>query len=193
VSEAFAGMSALAVFLIIAGLGFIFLLLSLLFGEIFEHIGFDTDVAGAVDGHGVIDSRVISVFITTFGGVGAVCIQLGLGVLASSLVGLGSGVALGAVVSLFASFLYKQQATSSVSASQLVGRTAQVTVTIPAGGIGQISCRIGEERVERIARSHESSDLRSGMLVRIEEIAGDSVIVSTAGGERPSFSTQTKA
>jgi membrane protein implicated in regulation of membrane protease activity len=191
VSEAFASMSALTVFLIIAGLGFVFLLLSLIFGEVFDHIGIDADAGGGVDGHGVIDSRVISVFITTFGGVGAIGIQLGLGVLASSLMGLASGVVLGGVVSLFARFLYRQQASSSVSAAQLVGRTAQVTVTIPAGGIGQISCRIGEERVEKIARSQEADDLRSGMLVRIEEIAGDSVIVRSAG-DRPSFSPQTK-
>ena len=189
-SELFSSVSALTVFLAVAGLGFIFLLLSLLFGEIFESFGIDAD-SGGVDGHGVIDSRVVSVFITTFGGVGAICIQMGLGVLGSSLAGLGSGVVLGGVVSLFGRFLYKQQASSSVSASQLVGRTAQVTVTIPAGGIGQISCRIGEERVEKIARSHASDDLRSGMLVRIEEIAGDSVIVSSAA-DRPSFSSQNK-
>ncbi len=191
-SEFFSGVSALTVFLIIAGLGFVFLLLSLIFGEIFESFGIDmADAGGGVDGHGVIDSRVISVFITTFGGVGAICIQLGLGVLASSLAGLASGVVLGALVSLFGRFLIKQQASSSVSVSQLVGRTAQVTVTIPAGGIGQISCRVGEERVEKIARSHAGDELRSGMLVRIEEIAGDSVIVSSAG-DRPSFSAQTK-
>ncbi|HYO90988.1 MAG TPA: hypothetical protein VEQ40_05100 [Pyrinomonadaceae bacterium] len=190
-SEIFSSVSALTVFLVIAGLGFIFLLLSLLFGEIFESFGIDADAGGGVDGHGIIDSRVLSVFVTTFGGVGAICTQLGLGVLASSMAGLASGVALGGVVSLFGRFLYKQQASSSVSSSQLVGRTAQVTVTIPAGGIGQISCRIGEERVEKIARSHEGDELRSGMLVRIEEIAGDSVIVSSAG-ERPSFSPQPK-
>lgn len=191
-SEMFASLSALTVFLVIAGLGFIFLLLSLLFGEIFDSFGIDTDaLGGGVDGHGIIDSRVLSVFITTFGGVGAICTQLGLGVLLSSLLGLASGVVLGGVVSLFGRFLYKQQASSSVSSSQLVGRTAQVTVAIPAGGIGQISCRIGEERVEKIARSHEGDELRPGMLVRIEEIAGDSVIVSSAG-DRPSFSQQPK-
>jgi membrane protein implicated in regulation of membrane protease activity len=182
VSELFTNISALTVFLILAGVGLLFLMVSLIFGELFDQLGIGGHLDGAADGHAFVDSRVVSVFITSFGGVGAIGIQMGLGVLASSLLGLASGVVLGGVVSLFARFLYSQQASSSVSASQLVGRTAQITVTIPAGGIGQISCRIGEERVERIARSRDNSELKSGTLVRIDEIAGDSVIVSTAGG-----------
>ena len=191
-SELFTNISALTVFLILAGVGLIFLLVSLIFGELFDQLGIGAHLDGGADGHGFVDSRVVSVFITSFGGVGAIGIQMGLGVLASSLLGLASGVVLGGVVSLFARFLYSQQASSSVSASQLVGRTAQITVTIPAGGIGQISCRIGEERVERIARSRDNSELKSGTLVRIEEIAGDSVIVSTAGGG-PSYQASIQA
>lgn len=179
-SELFTNISALTVFLILAGVGLTFLLVSLIFGELFDQLGIDAH-DGAADGHAFIDSRVVSVFLTSFGGFGAIGMQMGLGVLASSLLGLASGVVLGGVVSLFARFLYSQQASSSVNVAQLVGRTAQITVTIPAGGIGQISCRIGEERVERIARSRDNSELKSGTLVRIEEIAGDSVIVSTAG------------
>jgi hypothetical protein len=192
VPEFFANISVLTVFLIITGLGFTFLLISLVFGEVFEQFGIDADIDGGTDGPGFMDSRVISVFVTTFGGFGAIGIQLGLGVLASSLMGLASGVVLGGIVSLFARFLYKQQATSSVNAAQLIGRTAQVTVTIPAGGIGQISCRIGEERVEKIARSRDNGELRSGALVRVEEIAGDSVIVSSASAG-PSFSPRAES
>ena len=177
-SDLLTNISALTVFLVIAGVGLTFLVASLLFGEIFDHSGLDID--GGAHGPGFIDARAISVFITSFGGFGAIGIQMGLGVLASSLLGLASGVVLGGIVSLFARFLYGQQASSSVSASQLVGRTAQITVTIPAGGIGQISCRVGEERVEKIARTRDGVELKAGALVRIEEIAGDSVIVASA-------------
>lgn len=179
--ELFANISALTVFLIIAGVGLVFLVAALLFGEIFDHVGVEVD--GGVDGHGFLDTRVVSVFITSFGGFGAIGIQTGLGVLASSLLGLASGIVLGGVVSLFGRFLVSQQATSSVNAAQLVGRTAQIIVAIPAGGIGQISCRVGEERVEKIARSRDGAELKSGALVRIEEIAGDSVIVSLADAQ----------
>lgn len=180
-SELFSSFSALTLFLALAALGLVFLVVSLLFGELFEHLGLDGGPeAGGVDGHPLVDSRVASVFVTTFGGFGAIGTQAGLGVLASSLLGLASGVVLGGLVSAFGRFLYRQQATSSVSSSQLVGRTAQVIVTIPPGGVGQVSCRIGEERVEKIARSREGVELRHGMIVRIDEFAGDSAIVSPA-------------
>lgn len=167
----------LIVFLGIASLGFIFLLLSLVIGDIFDSFGFETGLDGG-DGHGFFDSRVLSVFVTAFGGFGAIGIQAGLSVFASSLLGLGGGIVLGGVVSLFARFLYKQQSTSSVGTTQLVGRTAQVIVSIAPGSLGQVSCRIGEERVEKLARARDNLEIKAGSTVRVDEVAGDSLIVS---------------
>lgn len=179
-TELFAGISALGVFLGITAIGLILLVVSLVFGELLDDFGFHAGGEGGFDGHGFVDSRALAVLITAFGGFGAIGAQLGLSVVASSLVGLASGIVLGGLVTLFGRFLYSQQASSSVGNSQLVGRTAQVTVMIPSGGIGQVSCRVGEERVEKLARSREDIELKPGMLVRIEEIAGDSAIVSPA-------------
>ena len=170
--------SPLIVFLGIATLGFGFLLISLVVGDIFDSFGFETGLDGAADGHAVLDSRVISVFVTAFGGFGAIGIQAGLSIVASSLVGLAGGIVLGGVVSLFGRFLYKQQATSSVTTAQLIGRTAQVIVPIAAGSVGQVSCRIGEERVEKLARARDNREIKAGTTVRVDEIAGDSLIVS---------------
>ena len=183
-AEPFAGISALTVFLGIAAVGLIFLVVSFIFGELLDDFGFHVGDDGGIGGHGFVDSRALAVLITAFGGFGAIGIQLGLSVLASSMIGLASGVVLSGLVALFARFLYRQQASSSVGNAQLVGRTAQVTVMIPSGGIGQVSCRVGEERVEKLARSRESFELKPGMLVRIEEIAGDSAIVSPAADVR---------
>jgi len=168
----------LIVFLGIATLGFIFLLISLVLGDIFDSLGFETGVDGAGEGHGFLDSRVISVFVTSFGGFGAIGIQAGLSIVASSLLGLGGGIVLGGLVSLFARFLYKQQSTTSVGTAQLVGRTAQVIVSIAPGSLGQVSCRVGEERVEKLARARDNREIKAGSTVRVEEVAGDSLIVS---------------
>lgn len=176
--EFLSNFSPLMVFLAIGGLGFVFLFLSLIVGDLFDSFGIETGVDGAADGHGLLDSRVISVFVTSFGGFGAIGIQMGLGIVASSLIGLGGGVVLGGLVSLFARFLYKQQSSSSVGVAQMVGRTAQVVVAIAPGSLGQVSCRVGEERIERLARSKDNVEIKAGAMVRIEEIAGDSVIVS---------------
>jgi membrane protein implicated in regulation of membrane protease activity len=178
VPEFLSNISSLMVFLAIAAIGFVFLLVSLVLGDIFDSFGIDTGVDGGADGHGLLDSRVISVFVTSFGGFGAIGIQMGLGIVASSLIGLAGGVVLGGLVSLFARFLYKQQSSSSVGAAQMIGRTAQVIVSIAPGSLGQVSCRVGEERVEKLARSKDNIEIKAGAMVRVEEIAGDSVIVS---------------
>ncbi len=67
-------MTALSIFLIIGAVGFGFLVISLVFGEVFELFGLDFhsgDFNPADGGHGFIDSRVVSVFVTAFGGFGA--------------------------------------------------------------------------------------------------------------------------
>lgn len=176
--EFLSNISPLVVFLAIAAIGFLFLIVSLVVGDLFDSFGFDTGVDGAADGHGLLDSRVISVFVTSFGGFGAIGIQMGLSIVASSLLGLAGGLVLGGLVSLFARFLYKQQSSSSVGTAQMVGRTAQVIVSIAPGSLGQVSCRVGEERVEKLARSRDNLEIKAGAMVRVEEIAGDSVIVS---------------
>jgi len=177
VAQFLTDISALTVFLAIAAIGLIFLVLSFVVGEAFDNFGFHD---GGIDGHGFIDSRAVAIFITSFGGFGAIGVQMGLSSVVSSIIGLASGLVLGGLVTLFGRFLQSQQASSSVGNAQLVGRTAQVTVMIPSGGIGQVSCRVGEERVEKLARSREAIELKPGMLVRIEEIAGDSAIVTPA-------------
>ena len=77
-----------------------------------------------------------------------------------------------------------QQASSSVTDDDLIGKTAQVAVAIKPGEIGQISVRIGDERVEKIARSSGDEEIKAGTLVRVAAIAGDSVIVEIERGEK---------
>ncbi len=175
--EFLSNLTPLAVFLGIAAIGFVFLLISLVVGDIFDSLGFDLGIDGGVDGH-ALDSRVISVFVTAFGGFGAIGIQMGLSIVASSLLGLGGGVLFGGLVSLFGRFLYKQQSSSSVTTAQLIGRPAQVIVSIAPGSLGQVSCRIGEERIEKLARARDNREIKAGATVRVDEVAGDSLIVS---------------
>jgi hypothetical protein len=182
-------MSALTIFLGIAALGFLFLLTSFVFGEVFEHfdLGHDVDHDG---GPGILSPRVVSVFMTAFGGFGAIGIYLGYGTLTSSFFGLGGGGVLGGLVYAFARFLYGQQSSSAISIADLVGRTAQVTVGIPADGSGQVRCLVGETLVEKIARSRNGRPIANNALVRIDEIVGESVVVSPASDSTSIAPTQ---
>lgn len=165
-------------FAVIGGSGFVFLLISLVVGDVFEAIGFD--LSGGADAgvdFGLLDSRVLAVFITAFGGFGVIGAQMGLGAVGSSLSGLIGGLFFGAAVSMFGRFLIGQQASSSVSDNDLIGKTVQVTVAIKAGSIGQITAKIGDERVEKIARAKAGTEISEGSIVKIESVVGDSVIV----------------
>lgn len=175
--------TSLVLFLAIGGIGFLFLLISLLIGDLFEAIDFhfdlDLDVDGA-DGHfGILNSRVLTVFLTAFGGIGAIATEFGFGFGFSAMLGIGGGLMFGAVVFAFGYFLHTQQASSSVSERDLIGRTAKVVVGILPGNVGQISCTVGEEKVEKLARTRDGEELKAGTVVLIEEAAGDSLIVSS--------------
>ena len=170
-------LSAFSVFLAIAGIGFLFLIVSLIFGEIFDAFdgGFDHDLDHG--GPGFFSTRAIAVFVTAFGGTGAIATQYGLGPLPASGVGVLSGLVLGGAVFLFARFLYGQQASSEVRAQELVGQSCRVIVGIPAGGIGQIRCRIGEELVDKVARAIDDGSIAENTVVRVEQVLGEVVIV----------------
>jgi hypothetical protein len=175
--------SLLTIFLAIGGIGFLFLLISLLIGDLFDLLGSQID--GNLDGHdfGLLDSRVVSVFLTAFGGFGAIGTLWGFGALMGSGFGLLGGVVFGAVVYYFGKLLYSQQVTSSISNEDLIGRTAQVSVAIMPNQLGQVTFTIGEERLEKLARSVDNSYIEVGTNVRIDEFAGDSVLVRADKGE----------
>lgn len=178
-------LNLLTLFAIIGGVGFVFLLISLVVGDIFEMFGGGPDLG--IDSNvdfGFLDSRVLAVFVTAFGGFGAIGVQMGYAAVGSSLIGLLGGVVFALIVSLFGRFLVGQQASSTVTDNDLVGRTAQVTVAIKPGEVGQIAARIGDERIERIARSRDNEEIKIGTTVTVSAVGGDSVIVETERGYR---------
>jgi membrane protein implicated in regulation of membrane protease activity len=173
----FSSVSPFSVFLAIAGVGFVFLMISLVFGEIFEFFDSSLDHDLGHGGPGLFSSRVIAVFITAFGGFGAIATHYGLSPLPASLLGFGSGVVLGGLVFVFARFLYGQQASSEVRSGDLIGQAARVVVTIPPGGVGQIRCRVGEELIDKVARAGDDAGIPENTTVRVEDVLGEVVIV----------------
>lgn len=177
-----AGFSAFAIFLGIAAIGFCFLVVSFVFGELFEHIdlfgGHDADFHGdGHDGVSFFSTRVISVFVTAFGGFGAIGIHLGYNVGLSTGIGLVGGLLFGGIIFLFATFLFSQQASSEIRVGDVVGNLAQVSVAIPEGGLGQVRCTLGESVVEKIARSQDGKAIPANTSVRIEAVVGETCIV----------------
>jgi membrane protein implicated in regulation of membrane protease activity len=169
--------NAFTVFLAIAAIGFLLLLSSLFFGEIFEHFdgGLDHDLEHG--GPGFFSTRVLSVFITAFGGFGAIATHYEFGPLPASGIGALSGIVLATPVYYFARFLYGQQASSDSRTTDLVGQVGRVVVAIPAGGVGQVRCRIGEELIDRVARARDAIAIAENDAVVVEEVVGETIVV----------------
>ena len=168
-------LSAFTVFLAVCAVGFLFLLISLVFGGLFDF--FETDHDFDTGGPGFFSSRVMAVFVTAFGGFGAVATYYGLGAVPASLVGFGSGLVFGGAIYALARVLYNQQASTEVRAGDLVGAIGRVVIGIPSGGVGQIRVRLGEELMDKIARTRDGIAIAENTSVQIEEVLGETVIV----------------
>ena len=121
----------------------------------------------------------IATFITTFGGTGVIINSLThlspvLGLFISAV----SGVALAGVVFLiYVRVLGAVQSSSEVRAGELVGQSAEVSVSIPEGKLGEIMLVARGTRVKSPARSVDGQPVPRGTRVEIVEEAGNVVIV----------------
>ena len=170
-----AELSAFSVFLAICAAGFLFLMVALLFGGLFEFFEADHDFDAG--GPGFFSTRVMAVFVTTFGGAGAVASYYGLSPVPAALVGFGVGLVFGGLIYALARFLYQQQASSEVRSGDLVGTIGRVVIAIPAEGVGQVRIRLGEELMDKIARTRDGVPIAENVSVKVEEVLGETVIV----------------
>jgi len=167
----------------IAAFGLLFLLVLLLGGDVF---GGDHDISHDVGGgdHGgpsIFSVRIMASFLTAFGVGGVLARYNGLSHPVASGVGIVSGVIMSGLVLQFAKILYSQQASSELHMGTLVGTSAEVSVGIPAGGVGQIALNVGGERSEHVARSADGGSLPRGAAVVVTGLGADSVIVAPTG------------
>ena len=172
--------SQFTVFLAISAAGFLFLVVALFFGEIFEHLDGSADHDFGHGGPSFFSVRIISVFITAFGGFGAVATHYGFGVLGASGIGFLSGASFAGLIYAFASFLYGQQASTDIHPRDVVGQTARVIVPIPKDGVGQVRCQIGEQLVDKIARTRDGIAIAENAAVTVVDVLGETVIVEPA-------------
>lgn len=171
----------------IAAFGLLLLLILLFVGEIFgDHdVGHDGDIGGhdVSGGPSIFSIRIMAAFLTAFGAGGVIARYYGLSHVAASAIGIVCGVVMAGIVYQFAKLLYAQQASSHLQLDRLIGATGEVSVSIPKGGVGQITISAAGERTEHIARSADGQAIPRGVSVTITGLGGDSVTVAPA--ERP--------
>lgn len=171
----------------IGAVGFLLLAGMLVVGDVFggdheiaaDHdLSVDHDFEAGQGGPGVLSVRVMAAFLTAFGVGGVVGRYYELSHPAASGVGVLCGVAMATIVYQFARILHSQQASSELKMSSLVGKIGEVSVAIPAGGLGQVTVSTGGERSEHLARSASAQALPRGAEVVVTALRGDGLVVA---------------
>ncbi len=134
-----------------------------------------------------LSPATISVFLTTFGGIGIITTTLfHMKLLLSLPVSLASGVLVaGFVLILFYHLFTKIQASSETKMTEVVGLTGEVTVPIPAGGLGEVAYICRGARLVGPARADGSNSFPRHAAVRIARRVGSTLYVERAPAGAP--------
>jgi membrane protein implicated in regulation of membrane protease activity len=147
------------------------------------HIGGADIAAGGIDAPDVSVSPLspitIATFVTVFGGVGVITIQLfdvspGMSLVISVLSGLISG---GLMYLFYSQFLIRSQGSSEVRHGELLGLEGEVTVPIGENAMGQVTYLTKSGRMSSMARSVDGRPIARGQSVEIVRTSGPQVLV----------------
>ncbi len=123
---------------------------------------------------------VLAMFVATFGGAGIIfkkVLALPLGVHIPLALVSALGVAT-AVFYLFYKVFAVTQSSSEARAADVIGLEAEVTVSIPHQGLGEIAYTIAGTRYTNPARTADGKELPAHAQVRIVKLVGNTYIVS---------------
>lgn len=172
----FESLSSSALNLVYAGavlVSLIFAIVSLVGAEVGDALDFDVDAETDLDFIN-ISPLALAMFGATFGVVGLIThVWLGMEPIPSILWATGLGLLIGILSQALFIYILAPSRSSHYSLQQdAIGREAEVTLTIPVDGMGQIAFSNVSGRVTLGARADTVSELHAGELVVIEKIAG---------------------
>lgn len=173
------------VFLTLGSVGFILLVISLVFDH---HHDFDHgdlslgDHGDHDDGSGprLLSLKVVAAFLAAFGFAGAIARYGNFSMMASSLVATASGFFLGAVAYKLLGLVYRQQASSHITQNDVLRQKGIVTVAIRGDQPGEVNITVKGSQYSYVARSLTGDSLKEGAPVEIVKFLGESVLVRPA-------------
>ncbi len=163
----------MTVFLIIGGIGVVFLVLSLLVGDWLDGVfgAFEVDL----DGGGLLSGPVIGAFAAAFGlGGAAVMSTTDASLAIGAVVGLVTGVVIGYLAFRITKALMHMPTDAPVRTADLLGKSGRVITPIPAGGLGEIIVRHAGQPLKLSGRATEA--LPAGTAVVITQILSTSSV-----------------
>ncbi len=121
--------------------------------------------------------RTVAMFVAGFGAGGLIGQGLGIPDPLTLVPALGLGLATAIPMWLFLRFLYGEQASTSIQATDYIGLIGRVTVSIPKGRLGQVALIVRGQRMNVPARSEDGSPIRAQAQVEVLSMEGGMVIV----------------
>lgn len=177
-----------ASYTIVVIVSFLFAVVVLLGAEVGDALDFDADI----DGDGGFDFINISpfslaMFGATFGITGLITrLWLEMEPIPSILWATGAGIIIGGLAqALFIYVLSPSKSSHYNLAEDAAGREAEVIITVPRSGLGQIAFDNVSGRVTLGARSATGKLIKRGQYVKIQKVVGRIALVEAADSSAP--------
>ncbi|HLY10034.1 MAG TPA: hypothetical protein VKW04_12075 [Planctomycetota bacterium] len=123
----------------------------------------------------------IALFVTTFGGIGLLLKKMGQPAYIQIPAAAFSGILAGGLVAyVFYRIMQATQGSSHARAGEEIGLDAEVTISIPSGGLGEIAYVVRGSRFNNPARTVDGRDLPAGAGVKIVSKSGNTYLVQKA-------------
>ena len=167
-------------FATIFGVGFVLLLLNLLFGHDADaDIGdVSMDVDHDIHGPSVLSFKMIALCMVGFGAVGfGVRATTEAGMFTASMAGVGGAIVVGAIGFVIIRAFWVSQASSTITDADIVGASGTLIDGIEGDGMGQVACIVRGREMTYLARSKGGVSIERGLPVRVTGKTGNTVMV----------------
>ena len=165
----------LTVYWLCLGGGLLFALLTVLLGDVID---------GALDGIDLPDDLLDPLSfvggLSVFGGAGVLLSEFAaLGPVATAVLAAGFGFVL-AVAMHFGVVrpMKRAEASTGFSHREYAGKLGEVSVSVPAGGFGEVIVQMGASRTFQTAASFDDTPIPSGTRVVVVEVGEEALLVS---------------
>jgi membrane protein implicated in regulation of membrane protease activity len=159
------------------GVGVGFLLLSLVFGDLFDFVDIDL-------GDGFAATPVFFTIVAAFGGGGLLAIEaFDASAGMSAVAGLATGVGAGGLAAAFFKVLGRQESREGFSISQLVGERGRCTLAIRPGKEGRVA--IQSRGMTRTITATSDTEVAVGDEVVVLDAIGNSIKVARTDERTP--------
>lgn len=166
----------MTIFLVLGGVGLVFLLLSLVVGDWFDGIFGAVEVD--LDGGGLISGPVLGAFVAAFGiGGAAVLATTDTSILLAILGGLANGVLIGYLAYRLTRAFMHMPTDDNVRTTDLVGKSGRVVTPIPADGLGEVLVHHAGQPLKLFGRADRPLPAGTSVVI-IQTVSSASVVVT---------------